>query len=300
MMEDDDRDDEKSDSSVVVTLEGERWKHMDDTNDGRRGRRVEGLSRQGARPSLLIPDVVKAKRRHQPRSQARQKSWPITAVNVSAPPLLLLLLRPHHHGPARHDILPRPRLSAHHLGRKIGSSGIRQSIPHFYSAQLIVFPQFCSLYLRLFHSKLIARQQELKTTTWATKAQLMATSAQDHFAKWAKLKRSVDKGFQDLETTSQFPRRINHPSLNRPSFYRRFRNRISQNAVLHQVQFGPLVLDHWSSIFHRLVVQEITCVLLASGLVRPFDLVVGPSVGSCRFGKLWCLADGLQKDHPGD
>ncbi|KAF9793008.1 WRB/Get1 family [Thelephora terrestris] len=61
---------------------------------------------------------------------------------------------------------------------------------------------FCSLYLRLFHSKLIARQHELKTTTWSTKAQLMATSAQDHFAKWAKLKRSVDKGFQDLETTN--------------------------------------------------------------------------------------------------
>jgi len=61
---------------------------------------------------------------------------------------------------------------------------------------------FCSLYLRLFHSKLIARQHELKTTTWSTKAQLMATSAQDQFAKWAKLKRSVDKGFQDLEATN--------------------------------------------------------------------------------------------------
>ena len=72
-------------------------------------------------------------------------------------------------------------------------------------------PQFCSFYLRLFHSKLIARQHELKTTTWSTKAQLMATSAQDHFAKWAKLKRSVDKGFQDLETTSMFPPGTHHP-----------------------------------------------------------------------------------------
>ncbi|KAF9652975.1 hypothetical protein BDM02DRAFT_3088411 [Thelephora ganbajun] len=70
----------------------------------------------------------------------------------------------------------------------IGSSALQES--------------FCSLYLRLFHSKLIARQHELKTTTWSTKAQLMATSAQDQFAKWAKLKRSVDKGFQDLETTN--------------------------------------------------------------------------------------------------
>jgi len=71
--------------------------------------------------------------------------------------------------------------------------------------------QFSSLYLRLFHSKLITRQHELKTTTWSTKAQLMATSAQDQFAKWAKLKRSVDKGFQDLETTSASPRGIRRP-----------------------------------------------------------------------------------------
>jgi hypothetical protein len=78
-------------------------------------------------------------------------------------------------------------------------------------AQTDGFLQFCSAYLRLFHSKLIARQHELKTTTWATKAQLMATSAQDQFAKWAKLKRSVDKGFQDLEATSKPPHRIHHP-----------------------------------------------------------------------------------------
>ena len=72
--------------------------------------------------------------------------------------------------------------------------------------------QFSSVYLRFFHSKLITRQQELKTTTWSTKAQLMATSAQDQFAKWAKLKRSVDKGFQDLETTSVSLCDFHHPS----------------------------------------------------------------------------------------
>ena len=72
-------------------------------------------------------------------------------------------------------------------------------------------PQFCSLYLRLFHSELIARQQELKTSTWENKTQLMATSAQDQFAKWAKLKRSVDKGFQDLEAKSMFPSGIHQP-----------------------------------------------------------------------------------------
>lgn len=116
------------------------------------------------------------------------------------------------------------------------------------------FPQFCSSYLRLFHSKLIARQRELKTTTWSTKTQLMATSAQDHFAKWAKLKRSVDKGFQDLETTSESPRLIHEASLKLTTTCYRFRNCIGQDPVQHQVQIHPLVHDHWSSIFHRLVV----------------------------------------------
>ena len=96
----------------------------------------------------------------------------------------------------------------------IGSSVLQEFVSPLFLplVQLIDrFLQFCSVYLRLFHSKLIARQQELKTTTWATKAQLMATSAQDQFAKWAKLKRSVDKGFQDLEATSKPPYRTHHP-----------------------------------------------------------------------------------------
>ena len=96
-------------------------------------------------------------------------------------------------------------------------------------------PQFCSLYLRIFHSKLIARQHELKTTTWSTKAQLMATSAQDHFAKWAKLKRSVDKGFQDLETTSTCPlaRGIHYACQDQP--LRRYRDRVGQDKFFAQV-----------------------------------------------------------------
>lgn len=32
----------------------------------------------------------------------------------------------------------------------------------------------------------------------------MHTSAQDQFAKWAKLRRSVDKGLSDLEKLSKF------------------------------------------------------------------------------------------------
>ncbi|THU94188.1 hypothetical protein K435DRAFT_756808 [Dendrothele bispora CBS 962.96] len=56
-----------------------------------------------------------------------------------------------------------------------------------------------ALYLRLFHPTLASRQRTLKSEILSTKAELLKTSAQDQFAKWAKLRRSVDKGLADLE-----------------------------------------------------------------------------------------------------
>jgi hypothetical protein len=48
-----------------------------------------------------------------------------------------------------------------------------------------------------------ARQRQLKAELLTTKKELMQTSAQDQFAKWAKLRRSVDKGLAELEKLSQ-------------------------------------------------------------------------------------------------
>ncbi|GLB36982.1 putative required for the post-translational delivery of tail- anchored (TA) proteins to the endoplasmic reticulum [Lyophyllum shimeji] len=56
-----------------------------------------------------------------------------------------------------------------------------------------------AFYLRVFHSSTDARLRQLKRDVLATKAELLKTSAQDQFAKWAKLRRSVDKGLADLE-----------------------------------------------------------------------------------------------------
>ncbi|KAF5357291.1 hypothetical protein D9758_005845 [Tetrapyrgos nigripes] len=56
-----------------------------------------------------------------------------------------------------------------------------------------------ALYLRLFYPTLASRQKTLKSDVLTTKAELLKTSAQDQFAKWAKLRRSVDKGLGDLE-----------------------------------------------------------------------------------------------------
>ncbi|EIM82783.1 uncharacterized protein STEHIDRAFT_102170 [Stereum hirsutum FP-91666 SS1] len=56
-----------------------------------------------------------------------------------------------------------------------------------------------TIYQRIFNGAAVIRQRELKTELLAKKQELQQTSAQDQFAKWARLRRTVDKGLQDLE-----------------------------------------------------------------------------------------------------
>jgi len=64
--------------------------------------------------------------------------------------------------------------------------------------------QTYDLYLRVSHSPLAARQRALKSEILTTKSEFLKTSGQDQFAKWAKLRRSVDKGLADLECCDPF------------------------------------------------------------------------------------------------
>ncbi|KAI0039469.1 hypothetical protein FA95DRAFT_1550649 [Auriscalpium vulgare] len=54
-------------------------------------------------------------------------------------------------------------------------------------------------YQRVFNAGAVTRQRQLKSEILVKKQELLQTSAQDQFAKWAKLRRSVDKGLADLE-----------------------------------------------------------------------------------------------------
>lgn len=60
-----------------------------------------------------------------------------------------------------------------------------------------------SVYASLFLSSFDKRQRALKKSILATKAELSATSSQDQFAKWAKLKRKIDKELAELEKLSE-------------------------------------------------------------------------------------------------
>lgn len=55
------------------------------------------------------------------------------------------------------------------------------------------------LYSRLMMNTSYARQRQLQAELLTARKELIQTSAQDQFAKWAKLRRSVDKGIAELE-----------------------------------------------------------------------------------------------------
>jgi len=57
-----------------------------------------------------------------------------------------------------------------------------------------------SLFLRISPSPAHQKQRKLKREILTTKAELLSTSSQDQFAKWAKLRRKLDKSVADLDS----------------------------------------------------------------------------------------------------
>lgn len=77
-----------------------------------------------------------------------------------------------------------------------------------YTAKLTGSLQLWSLYnfLPISPSRAdVASQRGLQREVVASRAQLRATSSQDEFAKWAKLRRTLDKKVADLEKLSTVP-----------------------------------------------------------------------------------------------
>ncbi|KAE8541925.1 protein GET1 [Cryptococcus gattii VGV] len=71
-------------------------------------------------------------------------------------------------------------------------------------------------YSWVFLSGIAAKQRKLRKQVLEDKAELGRTSSQDEFAKWAKLRRKLDKGLADLEKAN------NNLSSSRSSFSKKF------------------------------------------------------------------------------
>jgi hypothetical protein len=63
--------------------------------------------------------------------------------------------------------------------------------------------QAFSTYSRVFLSSSATKQRQLRKQVLQDKAELAGTSSQDEFAKWARLRRKVDKSLADLEKISK-------------------------------------------------------------------------------------------------
>ncbi|KAI9320484.1 WRB/Get1 family [Dichotomocladium elegans] len=70
-------------------------------------------------------------------------------------------------------------------------------------------------YIHLTDDKKVAKQQKLKRDLLVLKSELAKTSSQDEFAKWAKIRRKLDKGLADVEKLSRIDSEIN---LNKTAF----------------------------------------------------------------------------------
>ena len=71
-----------------------------------------------------------------------------------------------------------------------------------------------SLYTYLFDIKAATQLRTLKRSILEDQKNLAQTSSQDQFAKWAKLRRKVDKGLADLDKLSQFFASLIYASMN--------------------------------------------------------------------------------------
>jgi hypothetical protein len=101
----------------------------------------------------------------------------------------------------------------------------------------------------------------------------MKTSAQDQFAKWAKLRRSVDKGLGDLEKLSAYMFFSDLGTCLTLQFLNRLRNCVSQVWLRDEVQLIVVASNHGSAIRRWLVVQETSCFLPSRRMVWTFRLV---------------------------
>lgn len=190
--------------------------------------------------------------------------------------------------------------------------------------------QVFALYLRIFYSSTAARQRKLKSEILLNKKELLQTSAQDQFAKWAKLRRSVDKGLADLEKLSKsggtlYPlgialeaaartplacallaaQRHSGPPRTPPYEYRppctqmltalprRWRAGVGADILLAQVQLRDVGDDDRAAIRDRVVVPQGSGVLPAPRLVWAADLGARVPVRACGLRELRHVADGV-------
>lgn len=154
---------------------------------------------------------------------------------------------------------------------------------------------------------------KLRKEILSLRAELKATSSQDEFAKWAKIRRNLDKKVAQLEDLSASPSLpllpgaplpASHPTHRSPAdpsshpLRRNDRDRIQGGLHVLPKQADLARDDHLP--LHPLVLPPPGGRLLpAPRLVRTGRVVVGPAQRSGGRGRVWGVDDGDQEDRRG-
>ena len=195
---------------------------------------------------------------------------------------------------AYNHLRPRLRHTTCHLDWEIGVAWYRVLLLFcMKEGNLLITEKTYDMYLRITRSPTAMRQRTLKSEILSTKSELLKTSAQDQFAKWAKLRRSVDKGLADLEKLSEFASsNFSRPKKNKndgwmlilsTTFLCRRRSSIFQICFRFEIQYTIMALDHRIAVRRRMVVQEAACVFSSSRMVWPAWMVACVTICPCRY-----------------
>jgi hypothetical protein len=162
-----------------------------------------------------------------------------------------------------------------HLLGGVGKARVTDSVRHGTDGSgsgLMTLWQLSSLALSLSPSPLSRKHRELKRDVLATRDELRKTSSQDEFAKWARLRRKLDKQTADLEKLGESCRREREGSTPTAKTCR-CRDPDAQELLLRRYQVSSLDHRHPRPIRLHLVPQVVRRPIPSAKLVRPCHLL---------------------------
>jgi len=113
----------------------------------------------------------------------------------------------------------------------------------------------------------VRRQSELRGDIMKTKQELSRTSAQDQFAKWAKLRRSIDKKLSDLEKLSAYTDSLLRHVGAHPLASHRLESLLRKNHLYNCIPCLPLGHGQYTAIRHCMEISFQRCILASARMV---------------------------------
>lgn len=173
--------------------------------------------------------------------------------------------------------------------RRLGKRHHNYDMPSCsYSHWLLTAHQAYTPYSRFFGPASSAQHRQLRQDILKLRAELAATSSQDEFSKWARIRRKLDKAVGQLDAASELLLQRAHLVTRRrddeltPLETDRHDFKRCQAVFCIHVQRRLVDLDNRLAVHHHVVAPQRGRLLFATGLVWPRDMVARPAISSHR------------------